>query len=94
MGAYQGPHFGPGSSGHQKCETVNVHHYGTCFGAFINGSPENEHKISLLKSKSQPMMILEATAKSVPVIAHDVGLSPSSQSSFWTHFLLPLLTLL
>lgn len=69
IGTWQGPHFGLGSSGPQKYETINAHHNGTCFVV------AHEHKVSLLKSKSQPITIPEASAKSVQIMAHGRGLS-------------------
>lgn len=37
----------------------------------------HEHKVNLLKSKSQPITIPEASVKSVPIMAHGRGLSSS-----------------
>lgn len=61
-------------------EIVNAHHYGTCFGALVNGCPENYHEVIPLKSKSQPIMIPEVLADPVLIMAYDVGLSFCGQS--------------
>lgn len=57
----------------------------------------HEHKVSLLKSKSQSIRTPEASAKSVSIMAHGRGLSSCGWpviALLWTHFLLlPLLTL-